>query len=233
MSVGVRTCLVLVLATSIRAFTSAQLPDPAGSKTASERLGSSSGSRLLVIQAEDLGMAHSIDKASFEALVKGWVTTAGVLVPGPWFPEVLRWSRSHPNADLGIRLDLNADWSSYRWRPVSGAQKGSGLTDPGGYLSSSQISVAQHATPSEVEDELRAQDRHGQAGWNTDYPPRPAYARHDGESSTVSVLLEDGPGVPACPSCCQFSRSNKGALPRRSPASTLSEGSRSTWPACQ
>jgi hypothetical protein len=122
-----------------------------------EALGYAADARVLVIQAEDLGMAHSIDKASFEALEKGWVTSAGVLVPGPWFPEVLRWSRSHPNSDLGMRLDLNADWSSYRWRPVSGAQKGSGLTDPGGYLSSSQIFVSQHATPAEVESELRAQ----------------------------------------------------------------------------
>ena len=113
--------------------------------------------RLLVIQAEDLGMAHSIDKASFEALEKGWVTTAGVLVPGPWFPEVLRWSQSHPNVDLGIRLDLNSDWSSYRWRPVSAVQKGSGLTDSGGYLASSQLYVAHHATPIEVETEEHAQ----------------------------------------------------------------------------
>jgi len=70
--------------------------------------------RFLIIQAEDLGMAHSIDKASFEALEKGWVTSAGVLVPGPWFPEVVRWSKRHPRADIGIRLDLNSDWSSYR-----------------------------------------------------------------------------------------------------------------------
>jgi len=128
-----------------------------GERTVAEKLGYSSASRLLVIQAEDLGMAHSIDKASFEAFEKGWVMAAGVLVPGPWFPEVLRWSRSHPNADLGVRLDLNSDWSSYRWRPVSAAPKGSGLTDPGGYLSSSQVLVAQHATPAEVEGELRAQ----------------------------------------------------------------------------
>jgi chitin disaccharide deacetylase len=114
-------------------------------------------SRLLVIQAEDLGMAHSIDKASFEALEKGWVTSAGILVPGPWFPEVLRWSRSHPNGDLGIRLDLNADWSSYRWRPISNVPKESGLTDPGGYLSSSQTYVAQHASTDTIEGEARAQ----------------------------------------------------------------------------
>ena len=135
----------------------AQQPSPTKPQTVTENLGYASDARLLVIQAEDLGMAHSIDKASFEALEKGWVTTAGILVPGPWFPEVLRWSRNHPNTDLGIRLDLNADWSSYRWRPVSSLRRGSGMTDPGGYLSSSQIYVAQHATPEEVEGEARAQ----------------------------------------------------------------------------
>ena len=70
----------------------------------------SSEARLLVIEAEDLGMAHSIDKASFEAMEKGWVTSAGILVPAPWFPEVVRWARSHPNVDFGIQLDLNAEW---------------------------------------------------------------------------------------------------------------------------
>jgi predicted glycoside hydrolase/deacetylase ChbG (UPF0249 family) len=145
------------LAVGLCAWAAAQQASTTRPKTVVENLGYATGARLLVIQAEDLGMAHSIDKASFEALEKGWVTAAGVLVPGPWFPEVLRWSRSHPNADLGVRLDLNADWSSYRWRPVSGLQKGSGLTDQGGYLSSSSVTVAQHATPAEVEGELRAQ----------------------------------------------------------------------------
>ena len=135
----------------------AQSVAPASPKTVAEKLGYAPDARLLLIEAEDLGMAHSVDKASFEALEKGWVTTAGILVPGPWFPEVLRWSRNHPNADLGVRLDLNADWSSYRWRPVSALAKGSGLTDAGGYLSSSQRTVAQHATPEEVEGESRAQ----------------------------------------------------------------------------
>jgi len=153
----VRNCALRAVVLGLCAWGAAQQALQSQSKTVAEKLDYPANARLLVIQAEDLGMAHSIDKASFDALEKGWVTSAGILVPGPWFPEVLRWSRSHPNADLGIRLDLNADWSSYRWRPVSGLQKGSGLTDPGGYLSSSQISVAQHATPAEVESELHAQ----------------------------------------------------------------------------
>ena len=160
-----RTYVYGACAISLCACAAAQQSSPIHPESAAEMLGYASDARRLVIQAEDLGMAHSIDKASFEALEKGWVTTAGILVPGPWFPEVLRWSRSHPNADLGVRLDLNSDWSSYRWRPVSGLQRGSGLTDPGGYLSSSPVSVAHHATPAEVEDELRAQiDRAKRAG---------------------------------------------------------------------
>jgi len=152
-----RFCQLGACVLALCAWGAAQQASPAKPQTVAEKLGYAADARLLVVQAEDLGMAHSIDKASFEALEKGWVTTAGILVPGPWFPEVLRWSRNHPNADLGIRLDLNADWSSYRWRPVSGLQRGSGLTDPGGYLSSSQVYVAQHATPAEVEGEARAQ----------------------------------------------------------------------------
>jgi len=152
-----RSSLVGVCGLGLCAWGLAQQALPTKPQTVAEKLGYAADARLLVIQAEDLGMAHSIDKASFEALEKGWVTTAGILVPGPWFPEVLRWSRNHPHADLGIRLDLNSDWSSYRWRPISNLQKGSGLTDPGGYLSSSQAYVAQHATPAEAEGEVRAQ----------------------------------------------------------------------------
>ena len=152
-----RSYMVGACVLGLCAWVTAQQASPAKPRIVAEKLGYATDARLLVIQAEDLGMAHSIDKASFEALEKGWVTAAGVLVPGPWFPEVLRWSRNYPNADLGVRLDLNADWSSYRWRPVSALQKGSGLTDPGGYLSSSYVYVAQHATPEEVEGEVRAQ----------------------------------------------------------------------------
>lgn len=106
-------------------FAAAQEFDSIGQKTVAAQLGYPADARLLIIQAEDLGMAHSIDKASFEALEKDGVTTAGILVPGPWFPEVLRWSRNHPNADLGIRLDLNSDWPSFRWRPVSCGERDS------------------------------------------------------------------------------------------------------------
>jgi chitin disaccharide deacetylase len=157
MKAACKTILFVTLLVGVRVSGLEHRNSAGVTKSATEDLTSLLEGRLLVIQAEDLGMARSIDKASFEALERGWVTSAGVLVPGPWFPEVLRWSRNHSNADLGIRLDLNSDWSSYRWRPISNVQQGSGLTDSGGYLSSSQLSVAHHATQSEVENEERAQ----------------------------------------------------------------------------
>ncbi len=49
----------------------AQSASPASPKTVAEKLGHAADARLLVIEAEDLGMAHSVDKASFEALKKG------------------------------------------------------------------------------------------------------------------------------------------------------------------
>jgi hypothetical protein len=115
------------------------------------------GSRLLIVEAEDLGMAHSVDKATFEALDKGWVTSASVLTPAPWFPEVAFWANQHRQADLGVQLDLTSDWKSYCWRAVSPQAAGSSLLDSTGYFPLSEAYVARHAKPDEVVREGRAQ----------------------------------------------------------------------------
>ena len=126
-------------------------------RTVQERLGYPATARLLVIHADDLGMAHSVDKATFEALEKGWVTSASILVPCPWLPEVAHWTQSHSNADLGIHLALNSEWTSYRWGPVSPRDKVPSLLDEQGYMPLLETGVAQRAKAPEVEMELRAQ----------------------------------------------------------------------------
>jgi predicted glycoside hydrolase/deacetylase ChbG (UPF0249 family) len=114
-------------------------------------------SRLLIIEAEDLGMAHSVDEATFDALEKGWVTSASILVPAPWFPEVATWAHRHPHADLGVQLDLTADWSSYAWRPVSPQSARSSLVDSTDYFPLTEMFVARHAKPDEAKSETHAQ----------------------------------------------------------------------------
>jgi len=130
-------------------------PNPNG-KTVAERLGYPANSRLLVIHADDFGMMHTVNHAIEDAFQHHWITSASIMVPCPWFPEVAQWAKSHPDADLGLHLTLNADWTSYRWRPVS-SQPNSSLVDADGYLPLLTEDVDQHAKMPDVETELRAQ----------------------------------------------------------------------------
>jgi predicted glycoside hydrolase/deacetylase ChbG (UPF0249 family) len=102
-------------------------------------------------------MMHSVNTAIEEAFENHWITSASILVPCPWFPEVAQWAKTHPEADLGIHLALNADWTSYRWPPVSPQPKVSSLLDADGYLPLTTEYVATHAKMSDVEVETHAQ----------------------------------------------------------------------------
>ena len=134
-------------------------------KTVQERLGYPASARLLVIHADDLGMNHSVNRATFEALEKGWITSASILVPCPWFPEVARWATQHPNADLGIHLALTSEWTDLRWGPVSGAGRVPSLVDAHGYFPLDTPDVARNAKVADVEYELHSQiDRAKNAG---------------------------------------------------------------------
>ena len=129
------------------------------------RLGHAPDARLLVIHADDLGMSHSVNRATFEAFENGWITSASILVPCPWFPEVARWARAHPTADLGIHLALNSEWTGFRWGPVGPREAGSSLLDRDGYLPLLETDVVAAARPADIDRELRAQiDRARKAG---------------------------------------------------------------------
>ena len=126
-------------------------------RSVAERLGYPANARLLVIHADDFGMAHSVNRAIQESLEKHWVTSASILVPCPWFPEVARWAKAHPDADLGIHLALNSEWTTLRWGPISAQSLTSSLRDPDGYLPLTTQYVAGHAKISDVETETHAQ----------------------------------------------------------------------------
>ncbi len=130
-----------------------------------ERLGHLADARLLVIHADDLGMSRSVNRATFEAFENNWITSASILVPCPWFPDVARWARAHPTADLGVHLALNSEWTGYRWGPVSGREAVPSLLDQDEYFPLLEADVVAKARPAEIDRELRAQiDRARQAG---------------------------------------------------------------------
>ena len=69
--------LALALAVGAAAAARAQAPPPRNPEPRDRP----PSARLLVLHADDLGMAHSVNRAIFESLEKGWVTSASILVP--------------------------------------------------------------------------------------------------------------------------------------------------------
>ena len=129
----------------------------AQTRTIAERLGHPADSKLLIIHADDLAVAHSVDAASFDALDKGAISSASIMVPTPWITEVAAYAKAHPNADLGLHLTLTSEWETYRWGSVEPADKVPSLLDSAGTFPMDEKVVAARAKPVEVERELRAQ----------------------------------------------------------------------------
>ena len=126
-------------------------------KTVAEQLGYPADSKLLIVHADDLAVAHSVNSASFDALDKNAVTSASIMMPCPWTMQVAAYADAHPDADLGLHLTLTSEWKTYRWGSVASSNEVESLLDPGGTLWSDTPLVAQHAKPEEAEREFRAQ----------------------------------------------------------------------------
>jgi len=135
----------------------------AQTKTIAERLGYPADSKLLIIHADDLAVAHSEDAASFDALDRHAVTSASIMVPCPWLTEVADYAKAHPDADLGLHLTLTAEWKTYRWGPVESKDKVPSLLDPSGYLWPEVEPAVRSLKSEEVEREIRAQIEHAMA----------------------------------------------------------------------
>ncbi len=126
-------------------------------QTLSEKLGYSKTTKLLILHADDLGVAHSENAASIAAMEKGPVNSASIMVPCPWFPEIAAYARTHPKADLGLHLTLTSEWKYYKWGPVAPKAEVASLVNDKGFLFESVDSLYAAAKPEEVEKELRAQ----------------------------------------------------------------------------
>lgn len=129
----------------------------AQSKTVAERLGYPANSKLLIVHADDLAVAHSVDSASFDALNQNAVTSASIMMPCPWTTEVAAYAKAHPDADLGLHLTLTSEWKNYRWGTVAASDKVPSLLDSQGALWSDTPLVAQHGKAEDAEREIRAQ----------------------------------------------------------------------------
>jgi len=126
-------------------------------KTIAERLGYPRDAKLLIVHADDLGMAHSVNVATLKALATGLVNSGSIMVPCPWLSEIAAYARTNPQADLGLHLTLTSEWTSLRWGPVASRDRVSSLLDKDGYFNLTETEAAAKADPKQVEMEITAQ----------------------------------------------------------------------------
>jgi chitin disaccharide deacetylase len=126
-------------------------------KNLAESLGYPKDARLLIIHGDDVGVAHSENAATFSAMEKNGISSASIMVPCPWFPEVAAYAKNHPEKDWGIHLTLTAEWKNYKWGGVLPSTAISSLLNEDGFFYSSVEELSKHGKPEEVEMELRAQ----------------------------------------------------------------------------
>ncbi len=131
----------------------------AAAETWAEKLGYPAGARAVILHVDDAGMSHDSNVGALRSILEGAANSMSVMMPCPWVPELVRSLKEHPGIDAGIHLTLTAEWDGYRWGPLVGRQAAPGLVDAEGALWPSVAEVVAHATPDEVEAEVREQIR--------------------------------------------------------------------------
>lgn len=115
--------------------------------------------RLLIINADDLGMCHSVNEAVFRALNEGVLRSTTLMVPCPWALHAMHFFADHPEIPFGVHLTAISDWVDYRWGPVTPREQVPSLINPAGYFYNFEHMPEFLAQVSldELETEFRAQ----------------------------------------------------------------------------
>jgi predicted glycoside hydrolase/deacetylase ChbG (UPF0249 family) len=146
---------VTIAVTTLAGVVLAALP----ARSLAERLGYGPTAIVLIVNGDDVGVSHAANQASITSLERGLMTSATIMVPAPWFPDIARYARDHPRADFGLHLVHTSEWTGIKWGPVAGRTIVPGLVDPQGYLWPDVEHVYKHATPEQAAVEARAQIR--------------------------------------------------------------------------
>ena len=138
-------------------FSAAWVKENPVGMTNAEKIGFPKGKKILLLHMDDLGMCPEANQAGEHYIQGGYVSSGAVMMPCPNAKEFIDWAKNHPGADIGVHLTMTSEWKTYRWGPVTDPAKVPGLLDPEGKLYHEVPDVVMHATPQEVETEIRAQ----------------------------------------------------------------------------
>lgn len=154
-----RSCLApvsLLVALSLVSRAAAQA-------TWAERLGYPSGTKVLILHANDLGVAYEFNRPIEDALQAGTLTSASVVAAAPWFGQCTEWAQGKQAFDLGVSLSFVNPKRSLQWGSVAPDALVPSLLTPEGCFSSSRAQFAVRAEPDQVRYEALAQIQRARA----------------------------------------------------------------------
>jgi len=131
--------------------------EAAGQQNIAQQLGFEADAKLLIVHADDIGLAQSVNDATLEAFSSGGISSGSMMVPCPWFNDFAHSFQGHPGLDVGIHITLTSEWDYYKFGGVLPATEIPSLVNEQGYFYSTTEEVGLHADPREAELEIRAQ----------------------------------------------------------------------------
>lgn len=120
-------------------------------------LGYGEHDKLLLINADDYGLCHSVNSAVQQLLLEGAVSSATLMLPCGWAREAALWSAAHLQYDVGIHLTMTSEWDAYKWGPVTNNEDVSSLVTDEGYFHKTSRGFEEHAEAGQVKRELISQ----------------------------------------------------------------------------
>jgi chitin disaccharide deacetylase len=125
----------------------------------SEMLGYSPQARVLIINADDLGIYPSVNNAVLQSIDHGIAGSCSLMPPCPGAHEALELLHERPHIPFGVHLTLVCDFAGYRWQPLAPAEKVPSLLDGDGrfFTTDAKGQLLAQAQLLEVELELRSQ----------------------------------------------------------------------------
>jgi predicted glycoside hydrolase/deacetylase ChbG (UPF0249 family) len=124
-------------------------------KTLAEEMGYPSGTKLLILNADDHGMSHGTNVGVWDVLDNGYATSATIMIPPSWSLEALKEANEKERANMGVHVTLTSEFSDYRWRPLT---KGKSLREKkNGFFWETSEQVEKNVKLRQVRKEVRAQ----------------------------------------------------------------------------
>jgi chitin disaccharide deacetylase len=122
-------------------------------------LGYPEDARLLIVNADDLGMSASINEAALRAIAAGVARSTTLMTPWPGAAQAMGMLRQRPDVSFGVHLTVVCDSPDYRWGPVAPVEAVPSLVDDSGSFHHVDRfrEIAQRVRLDDLEAEYRAQ----------------------------------------------------------------------------